>query len=871
MRILEVKIMRGPNFWSVKEKRLVTLLVDLEAYDGIEVSNIESFEERLNNKLPGLKRRIYMPLNISLNGQAGKYTLLDYAGFIALELQILSGLDVHFTTNRFMGKPGLYNLAFSYITENAGKHAGTAAVMLINSILKNEDFDLDGEIEKIRRLYFREYPGPSTNALVLEAESRGIPWFWLNGHSVIQFGYGARQKRIKATITGQTSSIAVDIAGDKDDTKHLLNSFNIPIPKGTLVYNRHDLKKAVDDIGYPLVIKPLDGNQGKGATINVTDWKCALTGLLAARKYSKAIIVERYITGKDYRLLVINNKLVAAALRTPAMVTGNGKSTIQQLVDTINKDPRRGAGHTKELTRIIIDETSHRILREKQLTLDSILPAGQVLYLKDTANLSTGGTAEDVTELVHPENKFLAEQIAQIIGLDICGIDVMTTDISIPLKENGGAVLEVNAAPGFRMHTNPTEGKARNVAAPVLDMLFPDSNAFSIPIVAVTGTNGKTTTTRLIAHIAKEAGFFAGYTNTDGIYVDQHMMDKGDSSGPGSAEKILKNPSVNFAVLECARGGILRAGLGFHNCHVAVVTNITSDHLGMGGINTLDDLAKVKAVVPQTAVKNGYAVLNADDPLCLKIREGLNCKIALFSMDSFKPEILEHCKNGGLAAVMENDWINILDGNNKIPIEIAANIPVTFDGRAIFMIENIMAALLAAYTSGISIPDIKKSLQTFQLTPDQAPGRMNFFKLDELEILIDYAHNPGGMEAVSKFIKRLEAGIKIGVISAVGDRRDEDIIEVGRIAGETFDHIIIRQDKDMRGRTEKETIELLTKGILKTNTGVHIQLIPDEKEAIRFAINTAAKGAFITFFSEKVDVTIAEVKQIIKERKKLVV
>ncbi|MFT4849677.1 MAG: cyanophycin synthetase, partial [Sediminicola sp.] len=556
-------------------------------------------------------------------------------------------------------------------------------------------------------------------------------------------------------------------------------------------------------------------------------------------------------TGHDYRLLVINNVLTAAALRTPAHVIGDGKSTIQELVDKVNEDPRRGYGHENVLTKIIINDLTKTIIKDAGCTVDSVIPEGHRLLLKDTANLSTGGTAEDVTDIMHPANVAMAERISKIIDLDICGIDVMTSDISKPLSETGGAVLEVNAGPGFRMHLAPTSGLPRNVAAPVVDKLFPiQGDTGRIPIVAISGTNGKTTTTRLMAHIAKMSGYRVGYTTSDGVYIQNRLLMKGDCTGPASAEFVLRDPTVNFAVLECARGGLLRAGLGFGNCDIGIVTNVSADHLGLKGIHTIEQLAKVKGVIPETVLPDGYAILNADDDLVYEMRRGINCKLALFSMDENNPRIQALQKLGGITAVYENGYVTICRGTWKMRIMKAKDIPLTYGGKATFMIQNVLPAILAANIRGISIEDMKAALETFIPSASQTPGRLNLFEFENFTILLDYAHNPSGMLALKQFTDTMDATVKVGIIAGVGDRREEDTNQIGSIAADMFDEIIIRQDKRLRGKTEQELIKMLNDGIKSKDPNKKTTIIPSEKEAITFAVNNAVKGSLIVLCSD---------------------
>jgi len=736
--------------------------------------------------------------------------------------------------------------------EKVGIYAAKAAVRIVEALVEDEKYDLEDDLQTMREIREDQRLGPSTGSIVQEAAARGIPWIRLNRHSLVMLGYGKNQKRIQATITSNTGSIAVEIACDKEETKNLLEAANISVPKGRIIYDEEDLDKAITSIGYPMVIKPVNGNHGRGATINIKNREEAVEALAAAKRISRAVICERFITGFDHRILVIDYKFVAAAKRTPALVIGNGKSRIMELIDAVNKDPRRGYGHEKVLTSIKVDENTKQILVERGLTLDSILPNDEVLFLKSTANISTGGTATDVTDQVHPHNVFMAERIARIIGLDVCGIDIMTDDISVPISENGGAILEVNAAPGFRMHLAPTEGLPRNVAEPVIDMLFPPGAQIRIPIIAITGTNGKTTTTRLMAHIAKTAGYKVGFTTTDGIYIQNIMMQRGDCTGPQSAEFVLKDPTVDFAVLETARGGILRAGLGFHKCDIGIVTNVAADHLGLKDINSIEDMARVKSIVPEAVMPEGYAILNADDDLVANMAKGLDCNVAYFSMDENNALIEKHCNKGGLAAIAENGYITICKGTWKIRVEKIVNIPLTFRGKAAFMIQNILPAVLASFIRNFDIGDIRLALDTFIPSPVQTPGRMNIFEFKKFTVMVDYAHNPAGFQAIAKFLEKIDASPKIGVIAGVGDRRDEDIILLGTLAAKMFDEVVVRQDRNLRGRSEKEIIELMVQGMHSVDPKKKHTVIPNEPEAIDFAFKNAKKGSFIVICSDVV-------------------
>jgi cyanophycin synthetase len=764
MKIIDIRAMRGPNYWSIRRHKLIIMKLDLEELEELPTNKITGFGERLEKMFPSMYEH-----RCSEDNPGGFFNRVREGTWmghviehIALEIQTLAGMDCGFGRTRGTGEPGVYHVVFSYMEEKVGIFAAKSAVRIAEALVAGTDYDLSDDIQKMREIREDERLGPSTGSIVEEAQGRGIPWIRLNRHSLVMLGYGVNQKRIQATVTSQTSSIAVEIACDKEDTKNLLEASNIPVPKGRIIYDEDDLKYALDSIGYPVVLKPINGNHGRGATINVKTWEEAIEALAAAKRISRAVIVEKYITGFDHRILLINYKFVAAAKRTPAMVIGDGKSTIQQLIDIVNSDPRRGYGHEKVLTAIKVDEMTLNILKEKELELASVLPAGKELHLKATANLSTGGTSTDVTDLVHPNNVFTCERIARIIGLDICGIDIMTNDISRPLEEDGGAVLEVNAAPGFRMHIAPTEGLPRNVAEPVVDMLYPAGSNARIPIIAVSGTNGKTTTTRLIAHMAKTAGHKVGFTTTDGVYIQNQMVQKGDCTGPVSAEFVLKDPTVDFAVLECARGGILRAGLGFHNCDVGIVTNVAADHLGLRDINSLEDMARVKGVVPESVFPNGYAILNADDDLVANMASSLRCKVAYFSLNENNPLIKKHCEAGGFAAIAENGFVTISKGNWKIRVDKIVNIPLTFSGKAIFMIQNILPAVLAGFIRNFKMEDIRLALETFIPSPVQTPGRMNLFQFKKYQVMVDYAHNPAGFQAVAKFLEKIDSKPKVG-------------------------------------------------------------------------------------------------------------
>jgi cyanophycin synthetase len=854
MQVREIRVLRGPNFWSIKKHKLIQILLDLEELEFLPTNKIPGFHERIQQLLPSLYEHECSEAHAGGFFQRVKDgTWMGHVvEHIALELQSLAGMkNTGFGRTRGVAKEGWYYVVFSYEEEQAGLYAAKAAVKVTEALIRGEEYDVQKDVDEIHKLWHNEKLGPTTYSIVDEAQKRNIPHLRLDEGSLVQLGYGCKQKRVEAALTSCTNIIATDIATDKDRTKKLLSSANVPVPFGEVISDIDSLKNVIECIGFPIVLKPLNSNHGKGATTNISNWPCATTAFHRAQKYSEKIIVEKYVHGYDFRVLVVNNKFVAAALRKPACVTGDGRSTISELIDAVNKDPGRGECHEKSLTAIKVDDVTVELLAKENCTLDTVLPLGQELFLKPTGNLSTGGTATDVTDQVHPANVFLFERLSRVIGLDICGIDVMAPVLSTPISENGGVVIEVNAAPGFRMHLEPTSGQPRNVARHVVDMLFKNGNG-RIPIVAVTGTNGKTTTSRLISQMAKQAGFITGYTTTDGIYISDHLVLKGDCSGPQSAQFVLKDPSVEFAVLECARGGILRSGLGFDQCDGAVVTNVAEDHLGLDGIDSLEKLAKVKSVVPETVSPNGYAVLNADDDLVYAMKDRINCKVALFSINAHNIRIEEHCKKGGIAAVYENGFLLLRTGNHLIPIEEAKNIPITFGGKAEFNIANVLAASLAAYTNRIKLDTIREALRTFLSSHENTPGRVNVFEFADFKVVIDYAHNPHAVKAVGKFIRAFNARTKVGIITGVGDRRYEDIIALGEESAKVFDEIIIRHDDDMRGRTVEEVENLITKGIVNINPDIPITYSMMECEAVDYAINHVVPDSVIVVLTENI-------------------
>jgi cyanophycin synthetase len=873
MRILDIKALRGPNYWSGYWTKLIVLRLDLEDFEQKPTDKIENFTARLRELMPSLVKH-----GCSYREDGGFLRRVEegtWAGHViehlALELQTLAGMDTGYGRTRETSQPGVYNVVFSYIEEDAGRYAARASVRIFEDLAAGLPVDelqqvLAADVQRLREIREDVRFGPSTGAIIQEAEHRDIPHIRLNTQSLVQLGYGVNQQRIQATVTGRTNMIAVDLASDKDATKRLLGSMGVPVPRGVQITDEDELEDAVERLGFPVAIKPLDANHGKGITVGLVTLEEVRAAFPLAKKYSRSVIIEQSLTGQDFRALVVNNRLIAVADDVRRDSLRDGEHTVRELIEITNQDPRRGYGHENVLTLIDVDAQTESLLAARGYTLDTRLPAGEMFRLKTTANISTGGTAIDRTDEVHPFNVSLFERIARIIGLDVAGIDVVAPDLSTPLSENGGGIIEVNAAPGFRMHLAPSEGIARNVAEHVIDMLFPPGTPSRVPVVAVTGTNGKTTTTRLIAHIVKNSGRNVGFTTTEGIYIGNSLIQPGDNTGPVSAQLVLKDPTVEIAVLETARGGIIRAGLGFDRCDIGVVLNVTVDHLGLKDIETIEDMARVKAVVPRSVGRSGYAVLNADDELVFAMREDTPGRVALFSMEEENPHIVEHTQEGGIACVFENGYVTLLKGRWKVRVEKVINIPLTYGGRAAFMIQNVLAATLAAFLQNISIEDIRVGLTTFVPSVAQTPGRLNLIEMGDFTVLIDFAHNPAGMEALQRFISKFPNKTKTGVIGGTGDRRDDDLLLYGRIAAQMFTKVIVREDDDLRGRPAGETKRLVIEGIKSVNPEMPIKEFRDAREAINHALQNARKGELLVILADNVSRSIEMVSKFREQR-----
>ena len=871
LKVVETQVFRGPNYWSYDPA--IRLLVDLGSLEDWPSNTIPGFVDGLLEMLPGIPEH-----SCSLGRRGGfgerlkEGTWLGHvAEHIALELQRESGAHVYRGKTRSAGEPGRYNVIYGYWEERVGLAAGDLAVRLVNQLVEPaKDFDFLLELERLILLAERRAFGPSTQAIIDEAASRDIPWIRLNEASLVQLGWGKYQQRVRATMTSKTSALAVDIAGDKDVTRRLLASAGLPVPRGELVLNEDDAVRAATEIGFPVVTKPLDGNHGRGVGLDLGSEEDVRTGFRRAVPEARRgqVVVEGFVSGSDYRVLVVGGRMVAVAERVPAHVIGDGKHTVSDLVEIANSDPRRGIGHEKVLTRIKVDDAAIELLRKQGFGLDDVPPEDAFVKLAATGNMSTGGNSIDRTWEAHEDNVEIAEEAARVVGLDVAGIDFLAPDITQPVRETGGAIVEVNAAPGFRMHTNPTEGEAQFVAKDVVDLLFPSGTPSRIPIVAVTGSNGKTTTTRMISYIFKGMGRSVGMTTTDGIYIDERLVKRADASGPKSAQMVLQNPRIDFAVFETARGGILREGLGYGKNDVAVVLNVTGDHLGLKGIDSLEQLAAVKQVVVEAVPRTGFAVLNADDELVAGMRKACSGSVILFSMQDHNELVDRWVRRGGKAVVLEKgprgEMMVIKEGRRTMPIAWVHTLPATFEGRARMMVQNAMAAAAAAHAAGAHLHDIRQGLRSFTTSIYQAPGRLNVFDLDGVKVVIDYAHNAAGLETLGDFVERLttdapnggrpgqaswSANLRVAVVATAGDRRDEDMRQLGRVAARYFDDVIIREDRNPRGRRRGDTAALILEGvrdaIASGARAGNAEIVVDEMDAARKALDRSRPGDLV--------------------------
>jgi cyanophycin synthetase len=866
MKITEQRVYRGPSIYA--HFPVMRLTVDLAALEEWPTAKIDGFNDRLLAAIPSLGEH-----TCSYGARGGFVRRLNEEGgtwlghvleHVAIELQVLGGAKVSFGKTRSAGERGVYHVVYEYEEERVGEAAGELAVRLLHDLLPPalqpepiEPFDFRAQLEELIAFAQARQLGPSTSSLVRAAEARGIPWLRLNDRSLVQFGHGKYQKRIQATVTSETRHISVEIASDKEETNKILGDLGLPVPRQRLARTPEGAVRAAERLGFPIVIKPLDANHGRGVTLGIRGAAEIPVAFEKAREHARTIIVETYIEGYDHRMLVVGGELIAVAKRVPGHVVGDGAHTIAELVEIVNRDPRRGIGHEKVLTRLELDHQAEVMMARRGVEPTTVLPPGEVCYLRATGNLSTGGTAIDLTDVVHPDNREMAVRAARAIGLDVIGIDFITVDISKSFREVGGAICEVNAAPGFRMHVAPTEGKSRDVAGPVMDMLFAPGAPSRIPIAAITGTNGKTTTARMLAHIHKLGGATVGLATTDGVYIDGERTVAGDMTGPQSAGMVLRDPSVDLAVLETARGGLLRAGMGYRSCDVGAVLNVTSDHLGLRGVETLDQLAEVKRIVVEVA--RDCAVLNADDLLCLRMADHTQAaRIAYVTMNARHDLVRQHIRSGGLAAVLEEGinghMITLYDKGAHLPLLWTHLVPATLEGKALHNVQNAMFAAVMAYAMGQKVENIRHGLRTFDTSYFQAPGRLNVFDDHPFKVILDYGHNPAAVRAMADLVGRLGVeGRRICVLAGPGDRRDEDLREMARIAAGAFDYIILRRDDELRGRGPEDVPRIMAAELAAVGyPAAQVRIVPAEPDAIDAGLNMARRGDLLLIFGDKV-------------------
>src|SRR5690349_21712621 len=833
LEVSRIRALRGPNYWRLAP--VIACDVQLGSLENVSSVDIPGFYERLTEALPTLAEHHCTrqePGGFLERLREGTH-LPHILEHVALELQSLTGSDVTFGRVVPSGDPDTWWVIIAYEEEEVGLQSMRDAVKIVRACIADLEIDVGALIEQLQSLYEAVRLGPSTAAVVEEAKRRGIPVRRLNNYSLVQLGLGKNLRRIQATLSDYTSAIAVEIAQDKDDTKRVLGNIGLPVPKGDVARSFERALEIVEEVGYPVILKPLDASHGRGISGRIDNEEALKEAWNDAREYGNRIVIEQYSEGRDHRVLVVNGRVVACAERIPARVIGDGKSTIAQLIERENRDPRRGVGHTKTLTKLPADDRTVAFLARQKLTLASVPDENQEIYLRGTANLSTGGTSVDRTDEMHPDNITACEMAAGIIGLDIAGIDVLTPDISVPFRENGAVIIEVNAGPGIRMHTHPSEGTPRNVGAPVIDMLYPPGSDHTIPVIAVTGTNGKTTTTRLIAHLFRHTGKTVGFTTTDGVYLQNRLVMEGDMTGPFAANIVLSNPTVEVAVLETARGGILRAGLGFEEADVGVVLNVSADHLGLRGIHTVEQLADVKGVVAAIVKREGHAVLNADDPLVYGMRERTAADVVLLSTmaPGENDKVEDHIARNGIAARVEEDTFVLRRGRLRIPIAPVREVPLMLGGAAKFQRQNILAAIATAYVQGMRYDDIRAGLLSFFPSPSLTPGRLNLMRLGAGRVLVDYAHNPAAVGGLMELALELPALRRIGVLTVPGDRRDEDL----------------------REGQPGEIARIMSEGLVQGGMDpARISVVPDEGEAVEHAVRAMGDGDLTVVLVEDV-------------------
>jgi cyanophycin synthetase len=879
MQVLEACVYQGPHLYS--RTPMIRIRLDLGSLENFSTSRLTGFPDALTQRLPGL-----ISHGCSYGEPGGFIKRMEEGTWlghviehVALELQTMVGNPVtRGKTRSVKGKPGLYDVMYAYKDEAVALAAGRFALELVDNLLPpelrgvqggNKIAPADGEydfavwLEQLRELAADRALGPTTASIVREAERRGIPTRRLNESSLVVLGYGRHQRRICASCSDLTSEVATEIAADKDITKLLLKNSGVPVPLGELARSPQEAVEAAQRLGYPVVTKPLDGNHGRGVNIGLSSPEDIVWGFEQAQEHSRTVIIEQYFTGADHRILVINGAVVAVAKRVPACVTGDGRKSIADLVEEVNSDPRRGEGHSSVLTRIKIDECVEHFLKNKGLTPNSVPALNETVYLRPTANLSTGGTAIDQTDEIHPENAMITVRAAKIVGLDIAGIDFVCPDISKPVSETGGGVIEVNAGPGFRMHLEPSEGRPRSVARPVIDMLFPNGHNGRIPIFAITGTNGKSTTARMLGHILQHQGSNVGLTSTTGIYINGQRIETGDCSGPRSAQTVLSEPDVDVAVLECARGGILREGLAFDECDVGAVLNVAPDHLGLKGINTLEDLAAVKSVVVESVRRDGWSILNADDEQTAGMAGNAGGRICYFSLrdkDQWPNFLAEHIADGGRAITRQQfgeGWdVVVHEDGEALHLMNVSDIPATFDGAAEFNVANALAAIAMAHCHGVAVSVICDAMSRFSTSFELSPGRLNVHDSNGFRTIMDYAHNPDGLAVLGKLVGGMKRNYNctIGLVGISGDRRDADILRMGSLAARIFDIVIFKEGDELRGREPGALAALLRDGALSTGCSPsHIHTVLPEAEAVDLSLRLATQGDLVVITADDIE------------------
>ena len=851
MEVSRIRALRGPNLWT--RHTAVEALVRCEG-DELDLSSRPEFETHLRHLFPGLGQ-------LSPTDRKSPLSMAHAIEATTLHLQIQAGCPVTFSRTTATNEKGVYQVAVEYTEEEVGCLAIKLARDLCSAASHAGEFDVEVAIDQLRGLDEDIRLGPSTGSIVNAAITRGIPFRRLTEGSLVQLGWGSKQRRIQAAEIDATSAIAESIAQDKELTKKLLHAAGVPVPLGRPVISAEDAWAAAQEIGLPVVVKPRDGNQGKGISVNIATKEGVMTAYKTAKSFRDDVLVERYLPGSDFRLLVVGNKLVAASRRDPPLVIGNGKNTVRELVELVNSDPRRGEGHATSLTKIRLDDIAKNRLKEQGLEENSVPAKGTRVILRNNANLSTGGTATDVTDDVHQEVAARAIAAAQMVGLDICGVDVVCESVLHPMEEQSGGVVEVNAAPGLRMHLSPSFGKGRDVGEAVIATMFPNGEDGRVPVIAVTGTNGKTTTVRLTSHLLRTHGLRVGMTNTDGVYVNGRQTDSGDCSGPQSARNVLAHPDVDAAVLETARGGMLREGLAFDRCHVAVVTNIgMGDHLGLNYISTVEDLAVLKRVIVQNVAASGTAVLNATDPLVARMAVNCPGDVIFFGLDTHHPIIATHRAQGKRVLFVEDDHIVAMQGQHSVRIPLS-EVPVTRSGAIAFQIENAMASIAAAWAINIPWETICKGLATFISDIQGVPGRFNVFEYKGATVIADYGHNPDAIKALVQAVTNLPAQKRSVVISGAGDRRDDDIREQTRIIGDAFDEVVLYQDACQRGRVDGEVLKLLRQGLEGAKRTRQVDEIYGEFLAIDKAMERLNQGDLCLILIDQVEEALAHITQ----------